>query len=484
VVSFRDTEQVLLVKFTRQYGIWLASLALVVGCATSAAPQNTGSQKHSVTVRKVGILPAKDSVSVNILLSAPVNPQLTKLSNPPRIVVDFPNASFQPGEQEFPVRAPGVKEVRVSQFRTSPMVARVVVELSSPQDYSVTSSGNKVVVTLTPEARSADGAASSQASENRQQVTLSQVATALTSPASALQARPQPVRIPSTVSATSETSTLQLPRGGEVRVCPGTTLSLTSSQNGRDLMFGISTGSIETDYNLGSNSDVILTPDFRILMPGPGTFHFAVQADPHGNTCVRSLPGNTASLIVSELMGDATYQVFPDQQVVFRAGRLSNVSSAIPPDCGCPAPPTAMLRAESGSGITAQPDKTESPAPEAQGIRPDSDRERPQSALSHLPSARTHAPETNPPPPNKPPELHVQVDVPFVYRATEATVPANAAIQQLPYSVPSAQLRNAAFVTAHSAIFYQQDKGESNPVRRPKSGLMAKLRGFFGSIFH
>ena len=103
-------------------------------------------------------------------------------------------------------------------------------------------------------------------------------------------------------------------------------------------MVALNTGAIETHYSLSSAADVILTPDFRILLAGPGTFHFALHSRANGDTCVQARASNGASLVVTEVMGDATYQVKPNEQVLFRKGRLSEPETNPAEDCGCPPP--------------------------------------------------------------------------------------------------------------------------------------------------
>ena len=184
------------------------------------------------------------------------------------------------------------------------------------------------------------------------------------------------------VSAGDSTAVLKLDRGGEVRVCPHTSLSVATSQTGRDLMLGLSVGGMETHYTVSATADSIVTPDFRILLAGPGRFDFAIEAGKSGDTCVRALPGNSSSLIVSELMGDATYQVKPAERLVFHKGRVSDTDHDTA-DCGCVSAPP-VLRAEAAP----QEHDTTSAPPE-------------------------------PPKPKAEPPVHVEVDAPFVFRADD-----------------------------------------------------------------
>lgn len=262
----------------------------------------------------------------------------------------------------------------------------------------------------------------------------------------------------SSVTAGDSTAVLKLARGGEVRVCRNTNISVSTSPDGRDLLLAMGTGAIETHYDRGAGADALLTPDFRIQMPGPGTFQVAFAADARGNTCVHSLSSNSAPVSVTEVIGDGSYQVKPGEQVRFAHGS----TAAAAPDtgwCGCPAPPPPVI-------------KTEAPAPpEAQTV---------DKALVAQATAPTAAALTAPPP-EDPSGVHVTMEAPFIFHASgppPRKVPEAPPMERRPLaSLPLIPQPQVAPPPATAAQAVPEKK------KPEKRGFFGRLRGFFASIF-
>jgi hypothetical protein len=142
------------------------------------------------------------------------------------------------------------------------------------------------------------------------------------------------LRSGSEIETGTSAANVNLARGGKVRICPRSSVQITSSPDGRALLVALNSGALETDYMIPGGADSIMTPEFQMQLAGPGTFHYAFGTN--GNElCARGLAGSNASVIAGETLGAGTYQLRPADNIVFR-GSLSNPDASPQAVCGCP----------------------------------------------------------------------------------------------------------------------------------------------------
>jgi hypothetical protein len=459
-------------------------------------------------VKSVQIVHDKAGSAIEILTSRPIPPALQTLPNPPRLVIDLPNANVAVKQKKL-TAAQGEQftTIRVDQFQVTPPVTRVVVDLQAPHEYTWDAAGNRLTIRLKPAEEPKPKAAPPAQPLTVPTFTAGvqpSVVPVSPRPAGSLVLAGSRIGSGSSVTAAGETAVLHIARGGEVHVCPGSTVSITASKSGQELMLGMSTGALETHYRLAASSDSVLTPDFRIVLAGPGDFDYAISSNSRGDTCVRALLGNTASVLVSELMGDRTYQVKPTEQVVFHNGRIDALSNDVPLDCGCPAPPQPVMRASVPPSATPVSDANlpsnvrlpSSSAPASASLaaldpmlpplpnasRPSSS--RPAGDQVNLASAN---PGSTTLPHSKPTDIHVQLETPFVFRAT-GPPPASAhnAQDNLPPGPTDSQPTADPPPVASPPAASQPNAETAAPAPKQAQqhhGFLGKVKGFFSSIF-
>jgi hypothetical protein len=273
----------------------------------------------------------------------------------------------------------------------------------------------------------------------------------------------------SQLSAGVAPAILKLVRGGQVRLCPRT--GLTVNRGGPGLMLGMGAGAIEIDYRLdGSSSDVLVTPDFNVRLTGPGTYRWAVGVTTKGDTCFKPLRGNTSGIVVSELLGSDSYGLVADERADFPGGKLANHSS-LDGECGCPpAASTAVAAAD-----PADTNRTTPPLVPTNDV-------------------------TAPLPPQRPGESHVEVETPFVFSARAAGGTRPNAVAKLQFSSlpnvvflqedvdPDVLVDKPAEVSTKEAkpapSPADQAKNQKDESKKENKGFMGRVKGFFGSIFH
>jgi hypothetical protein len=260
----------------------------------------------------------------------------------------------------------------------------------------------------------------------------------------------------SQLTAGNSVATLRLTRGGEVRICPNAGLTVSTVQNGpeppgteRELMMAMDVGSLELDYPINDLADTLITPDFKLMLPGPGVFHFALGVNNHGDTCIKPLRGNSASVIVGEMSGSAVYQVKPDEAVMFAGGKLAGRTQLVE-ECGCPAP-LPVMQAEA---------KPEPPPADA-------------NAMNAVTAIAPRPPDVPPAPEEK--AANAEVEMPLVFRGDQLRAPA-AAVAKVRFSA----LPNVVSAQENlKPVVLKPGKGEVSK----KRGFLGRIKGFFAALF-
>jgi len=217
------------------------------------------------------------------------------------------------------------------------------------------------------------------------------------------------------ITSGDKTTDVTLPRRGMLRVCASTTVKLAADTGvpageTPGLMMAIDHGAIEADFAAAHNSDILLTPDFRILISGPGAAEVKVRLGQHGDTCVDNPGANAPYVLVTSVFDGGAYRVQPGQRVMFQHGSLQEVVDQEKEPCGClpaPQPGSNEFPAAQSAGLaplTPAPPPPVAPPPPAATASAPSTAQIPSEPLVYPPTA-TQAPPSPPsaqPAPNLP----------------------------------------------------------------------------------
>lgn len=217
----------------------------------------------------------------------------------------------------------------------------------------------------------------------------------------------------STITAGNETLPIALARGGELKLCATTSIHLARDRSiqvpdASGLMLGLDRGALEAHYPTSKYSDVLLTPDLRILISGPGDTNVSVRVNRQGDTCIDNRGPNAPYITVTSQFEDGLYRVQPGQHVSFQHGSLREVVDNETEPCGCPPPmPAAVVTSTPNSGHpvggpSSTPADTAFPLAVSEGL-----------SSAPLPPTTPFA---------APGEVHAQVAVPFRYNGNLPTV--------------------------------------------------------------
>ena len=124
----------------------LAGLAAPPAIAQDAAA--SGSRNSTCIISAISVAEHADSVDVEVAFNELVQPEVSRLEHPDRLVFDFPGCELAGPGQRFVVNRGPVLAVSSAALEVASPIARVVVELRSAQSRERAIAGHKLVVSL------------------------------------------------------------------------------------------------------------------------------------------------------------------------------------------------------------------------------------------------------------------------------------------------------------------------------------------------
>jgi len=283
----------------------------------------------------------------------------------------------------------------------------------------------------------------------------------------------------STVTAGQHTLDIHLTRGGDLNLCATTSVHLSQQKAASDpnspLMMALDRGALEAHYPLGKDSDVILTPDLRILLSGPGNANVRIRVNRQGDTCVENRGADAPYLTVSEEMGNGVYRVQPNQHVMFEHGSLQSVVDNETEPCGCPASAVISVASAGNSSATqaAKPGQKV-----AANITPANAGPSSTPADTAFPIAESEGLASPPGPPTQPVaapgQVHAEVTSTLAYSGPDNKVSSPATAGTDASATNSSPLSSANPATTATA---------QTPPKKSSGGLFHHIGHFFKKIF-
>jgi len=280
-----------------------------------------------------------------------------------------------------------------------------------------------------------------------------------------------------TVTAHDHTAEVALKRGGTVQVCATSGLNLASGKSitgTEPLMLALNRGAIEV-HTEATTSDVVMTPDLRFTMASDGPLDLRLRVTSDGDTCVENRGPHAPVLHIIDPFGGATYDLRPEQHVLFEHASLKSVVDNESSPCGCPAVPVVSV---ADADVTSATPATPGAVVAAK------------AAAEQHPFPAAVSDELAPPPlppQTSPGVIHTQVATTMSYDAAAAKASPASASSATEASAPVASAKTSSAPQAASSPATTPDTAVAQAPPQPTAphskGVMHSIGHFFKRLF-